>query len=142
MSGSRYLKSEKMLKRAQKVIPLGSQTFSKSITQYPPGISPLYITKGKGVQDIVFLIIESIDFKLEHFVKEFYYQKVKHLFTEEEFEIDYIISMCYYPIYVAIWFGTLHQDELIDVNFPKRFISKLLLILQNKDIISTINSIK
>lgn len=48
MSGSRYLKSEKMLKRAQKVIPLGSQTFSKSITQYPLGISPLYITKGKG----------------------------------------------------------------------------------------------
>jgi len=29
-------------------IPLGSQTFSKSVTQYPKGVSPLFITRGKG----------------------------------------------------------------------------------------------
>ena len=29
-------------------IPLGSQTFSKSRTQYPVGISPMYANKGKG----------------------------------------------------------------------------------------------
>ena len=45
---SRYEKSEKHLKRAEKTIPLGSQTFSKSRTQYPIGISPLYATKAKG----------------------------------------------------------------------------------------------
>lgn len=45
---SRYLESEKHLERALKVIPLGSQTFSKSITQYPLGVSPLYIDKGIG----------------------------------------------------------------------------------------------
>lgn len=33
--------------RAEEVIPLGSQTFSKSRTQYPVGISPLYATKAK-----------------------------------------------------------------------------------------------
>jgi glutamate-1-semialdehyde 2,1-aminomutase len=37
-----------MLKRALATIPLGSQTFSKSITQYPKGVSPLYIKKGMG----------------------------------------------------------------------------------------------
>ncbi len=37
-----------MLERALKVIPLGSQTFSKSITQYPRGVSPLFLQKGKG----------------------------------------------------------------------------------------------
>jgi glutamate-1-semialdehyde 2,1-aminomutase len=45
---SRYAKSEIWLKRAEASIPLGSQTFSKSRTQYPVGISPLYLERGKG----------------------------------------------------------------------------------------------
>jgi glutamate-1-semialdehyde 2,1-aminomutase len=44
----RYQYSEKLLARALKSIPLGSQTFSKSKTQYPLGISPYFITKGSG----------------------------------------------------------------------------------------------
>ena len=37
----RYHQSEEMLQRALKSIPLGSQTFSKSIAQYPHGASPM-----------------------------------------------------------------------------------------------------
>ena len=48
MSINRYKNSELLLKRALETIPLGSQTFSKSITQYPRGVSPLFITHGKG----------------------------------------------------------------------------------------------
>lgn len=44
----RYKISEELLKRAEKTIPLGSQTFSKSKTQYPYGASPYFIKKGKG----------------------------------------------------------------------------------------------
>ena len=44
----RYLNSMKHLIRAENTIPLGSQTFSKSRTQYPVGISPLYMKKAKG----------------------------------------------------------------------------------------------
>jgi glutamate-1-semialdehyde 2,1-aminomutase len=44
----RYRKSEEMLKRALKTVPLGSQTFSKSKTQYPYGVSPYFITRGQG----------------------------------------------------------------------------------------------
>jgi glutamate-1-semialdehyde 2,1-aminomutase len=36
--------------RAERTIPLGSQTFSKSRTQYPVGISPLYAARAKGAQ--------------------------------------------------------------------------------------------
>ena len=43
-----YKKSEKLLDRALKSIPLASQTFSKSLTQYPRGVSPFFIEKGKG----------------------------------------------------------------------------------------------
>jgi glutamate-1-semialdehyde 2,1-aminomutase len=44
----RYKKSEEYLARALKTVPLGSQTFSKSKTQLPEGISPFFASKGKG----------------------------------------------------------------------------------------------
>jgi glutamate-1-semialdehyde 2,1-aminomutase len=44
----RYAKSEEFLARARKTIPLGAQTFSKSVTQYPFGVSPYFISRGKG----------------------------------------------------------------------------------------------
>ena len=47
-SDKRYANSEAYLDRATQVIPLGSQTFSKSITQYPVGVSPLALARGKG----------------------------------------------------------------------------------------------
>jgi glutamate-1-semialdehyde 2,1-aminomutase len=37
-----------MLKRALRVIPLGSQTFSKSYTQYPRGAAPFFIQRAAG----------------------------------------------------------------------------------------------
>jgi glutamate-1-semialdehyde aminotransferase len=45
---SRYLASEDWLNHAETLIPLGSQTFSKSRTQYRVGISPLYAARAKG----------------------------------------------------------------------------------------------
>ncbi len=45
---SRYQQSEAMLDRALRTIPLGSQTFSKSKTQYPRGVSPYFIKRGLG----------------------------------------------------------------------------------------------
>lgn len=44
----RYSSSEALLERALKSIPLGTQTFSKSKTQYPYGVSPYFIKKGQG----------------------------------------------------------------------------------------------
>jgi len=44
---SRYGKSKELLARAEKVIPLASQTFSKSHIQYPEA-SPHFLVRGKG----------------------------------------------------------------------------------------------
>jgi glutamate-1-semialdehyde 2,1-aminomutase len=44
----RYRKSEELLARAERSIPLGTQTFSKSKTQYPFGVSPYFIARGAG----------------------------------------------------------------------------------------------
>lgn len=35
-------------KRAEKIIPLGTQTFSKSPTQFVQGVSPIYLQRGAG----------------------------------------------------------------------------------------------
>jgi glutamate-1-semialdehyde 2,1-aminomutase len=43
-----FERSESFLARAERVIPLGSQTFSKSRTQYPFGVSPYFISRGQG----------------------------------------------------------------------------------------------
>ncbi|QBG35212.1 aminotransferase class III-fold pyridoxal phosphate-dependent enzyme [Litorilituus sediminis] len=45
-----YSQSSKLLARAEKTVPLGSQTFSKSRIAYPKGVSPLFIEQGKGCQ--------------------------------------------------------------------------------------------
>ena len=44
----RYQKSEELLARAEKTIPLGAQTFSKSRTQFPRGVSPYFAAKAQG----------------------------------------------------------------------------------------------
>jgi glutamate-1-semialdehyde 2,1-aminomutase len=45
---SRYTKSEEQLARALNTIPLGAQTFSKSITQFPLGAAPFFADRAKG----------------------------------------------------------------------------------------------
>ncbi|MCK8523332.1 aminotransferase class III-fold pyridoxal phosphate-dependent enzyme [Aquimarina sp. D1M17] len=45
---SKYSQSEKYLERALETVPLGSQTFSKSITQLPHGVSPYFASHAKG----------------------------------------------------------------------------------------------
>ncbi|MCB1509497.1 MAG: aminotransferase class III-fold pyridoxal phosphate-dependent enzyme [Hyphomicrobiaceae bacterium] len=46
----RFTSSEAMLERALKSVPLGSQTFSKSFTQYPKGSAPFFIERAKGAR--------------------------------------------------------------------------------------------
>lgn len=43
-----YDRSQQLIDRAERVIPVGSQTFSKSKLQFPPGAAPLFVTHGDG----------------------------------------------------------------------------------------------
>lgn len=45
---NRYKNSEALLDRALRTIPLGSQTFSKSKTALPFGVSPYFVDRAKG----------------------------------------------------------------------------------------------
>lgn len=97
-----------------------------------------YICIGKGVQDIVFFLIES--FTIENirlyypiFI-EYYYVKLVQggvvKYSYEEYKKDVKDAICYFPFFVAIWFGTTPEDSLIDKNFPFFFIQKLFYLLE------------
>lgn len=45
---NRYENSLRQLERAEKVIPLGAQTYSKSKKTFPPGLAPLYLDRAQG----------------------------------------------------------------------------------------------
>lgn len=47
-TGRRYDRSQQLIERAERAIPIGSQTFSKSKLQFPPGAAPLFVTHGDG----------------------------------------------------------------------------------------------
>ena len=62
--------------------------------------------------------------------KHYYYIKLKEYgvktYTYEDYLQDFKDAVCYFPIFVALWFGTTPTDELIDVSFPFMFIQKLV----------------
>jgi len=97
-----------------------------------------YVSIGKGVQDLIFFLIESFDIdniKINYPIfKNYYYKKLLENgisnYSFEDYEIDLKMSLCYFPFFVAIWFGTTPQDELIDKNFPFFFIQKLFYFLE------------
>jgi HAD superfamily hydrolase (TIGR01509 family) len=101
-------------------------------TYEPYFIDWQYISLGKGVQDLVFFMIESFD--IEHMYtykklfKEYYYVKLLEYgvrYCRSDYDIDFKNASYYFPFFVAIWFGTLSEDELIDKEFPLTFITKL-----------------
>jgi hypothetical protein len=93
---------------------------------------------GKGVQDLVFFIIESFDIanikSIFYLTKEYYYKKLLEYgvmnYSIEEYESDIKDALCYIPFFTSIWFGTTPQDELIDKNFPYFLISKMFYLIE------------
>ncbi len=92
-----------------------------------------YVAHGKGVQDLIFFIIESFSkermIELYPIFTNYYYTKLVEYgvsnYTREQFNADIRDAARHFPFFVAIWFGTTPTADLIDVNFPYFFIQKL-----------------
>lgn len=89
-----------------------------------------YIHLGKGVSDLVFLLVESIDFdiKLCNSIKYLYYKqysKDNTSYSIEQFDYEFNLSLCMFPFFVCVWFNSENLDKLIDSTFPLRFIRNL-----------------
>lgn len=92
-----------------------------------------YVTFGKGAQDLVFFLIESFDISnmtmaFKDYMLSYYFLLIHQQHKDydyEEFRRDIKMSSYYFPFFVAIWFGTMDIDSLLDKNFPFFFIQRL-----------------
>uniref|UniRef100_A0A6U2H9V3 Nucleotidyl transferase domain-containing protein n=1 Tax=Hemiselmis andersenii TaxID=464988 RepID=A0A6U2H9V3_HEMAN len=90
-----------------------------------------YIHLGKGVSDIVFLLVESIKFDklLIGLVLDLYYRlsidNNKH-YTYEQYKFDVKCSLCCFPFFVCVWFNSEDASLLLDKSFPVKFLRRTL----------------
>ena len=112
--------------------------YNKDNNNEPYFIDWQYICIGKGVQDIVFFLIESftidkIKIYYPIFIQYYYIKLISNGITNylyEEYMKDVKNAICYFPFFVAVWFGTTPEDSLIDKNFPFFFIQKLFYLFE------------
>lgn len=89
-----------------------------------------YIHLNKGISDIVFLLIESIDFDIHtiDIVLNYYYKLINEQYSisYELFIKDFKNALCIFPLFVCIWFNTEDSDKLLDKIFPIKFMKNLM----------------
>jgi thiamine kinase-like enzyme len=89
-----------------------------------------YIHLNKGISDIVFLLVESIDFDkfTVDIVINYYYKLIleQRKCSYEEYLKDFRNALCIFPFFVCIWFNSEDNDKLLDQVFPLKFMKNLL----------------
>jgi HAD superfamily hydrolase (TIGR01509 family) len=103
-------------------------------TEEPYFVDWQYISHGKGAQDLVFFIIESFTpefiVRYKNLLLKTYYANIVENgsihYSWSEFIQDVEDATFYFPLFVMIWFGTVNTDELIDKEFPARFIQRFI----------------
>ena len=104
---------------------------NSATTYLPYFLDWQYIQLNKGVSDIVFLLVESIQFdKMKvDLVLNYYYclisEKIK-AYTYDEFMQDFRANLCIFPFVVCVWFNSEDNDKLLDKIFPIKFMKNLM----------------
>ena len=96
---------------------------------------------GKGCQDILFFLIEGYEVeecrRLEPIVMAHYHSSLMQRgvtnYTFDDLRRDWKLACMHFPLYVALWFGTTADEDLVDPSFPRRFVPRAFdAILRNK----------
>ena len=89
-----------------------------------------YIQLNKGISDIAFLLVESIDFEIMNveLVLGYYFKlmKERNEINKDIFMNDFKNALCIFPFFVCVWFNSEDNDKLIDKCFPLKFMKNLL----------------
>jgi thiamine kinase-like enzyme len=89
-----------------------------------------YIHLNKGISDIAFLLVESIDFdKITVELVINYYYKLLNNNRKTDYKIflnDFKNALCIFPFFVCVWFNSEDSDKLLDPVFPIKFMKNLL----------------
>ena len=87
-----------------------------------------YIHLGKGFSDLVFLLVESIDFdeNLCNTIRHLYYKLYSETYPSYSYnQYEFNLSLYMFLFFVCVWFNSEEIDKLIDSIFPLRFIRNL-----------------
>jgi hypothetical protein len=102
-----------------------------------------YIVAGKGVQDVVFCMVESYDNPDQEEWKQTYLNALgRPEYSRKQLDKDWNLALCHFPIYVCVWFGILPDEELTDPAFPPRFIMHTFNALINCNIASLLQELQ
>jgi len=90
-----------------------------------------YIHLNKGISDIIFLLVESIDFNKNicDIAINYYYCILLEnniLYDYKQFKIDLQASLCCFSFFVCVWFNTEDIEKLNDKSFPLNFLLNLI----------------
>ena len=89
-----------------------------------------YIHLNKGISDIVFLLVESIDFDpfIVDIVIKYYYKLIteSRKLSYDEYIQDFKNALCLFPFFVCVWFNSEDSDKLLDPVFPIKFMKNML----------------
>jgi hypothetical protein len=92
-----------------------------------------YARPGQGIEDIVFLLVESCDIEdfeqLAEVLVNTYYdsrQKLDNVVVPKDERIAQVSSaLAGFPLFVAVWFGCIDASKLSEPNFPFMYILRL-----------------
>ena len=102
---------------------------------YKNNIEPIfldwqYIHLNKGVSDIVFMLVESIEFDIitVEMVVNFYYKLQNEIYpiSYDTYMNDFKNALCIFPFFVCVWFNSESGDKLLDPVFPIKFMKNLM----------------
>ena len=89
-----------------------------------------YIHLNKGISDVVFLLVESIDFNkfTVDIIIKYYYKLIlqQRNCSYDEYLKDFKNALCIFPFFVCVWFNSEDNDKLLDPIFPIKFMKNLL----------------
>ena len=84
------------------------------------------------MSDIVFLLVESVDFNKEivSIVEQYYYKLLveqRDNISYDKYKKDFNTALCIFPFFVSVWFNSEDSDSLIDKCFPIKFLKNMLM---------------
>jgi HAD superfamily hydrolase (TIGR01509 family) len=94
-----------------------------------------YINLSKGVTDVIFLLVESVEFNeiICDIAIKYYYTLISSydaFYEYQQYMYDLKMALCCFPFFVCVWFNSEDSSVLNDKLFPLRFMKNYMKYLE------------
>ena len=84
-----------------------------------------YINLNKGISDIIFLLIESVDFDEDLYINIITSNGISYNYNDYKKDLKNSLSL--FQFVIAVWFNTEDKNNLTDKNFPLNLMNSSIL---------------